>query len=321
MKRRGAKREDPQPGNVPRARGEYDVIVVGDYCLDLIFTGLPSFPRLGTEVEATGFEMTPGGAYIPAAAMQRLGLRVGWAADFGDDDFSRFILERARAEGLDETLFVHHRRSLRKVTVAVSYPEDRAFIAYYDPEVAFPAAMRALATTAAGAVYLPAIYYGGFLEPALVVVRARRMKLAMDGNSHEDVTLENPAVVKAVQSADLFLPNASEARRLTGRPELGEAVRALADLCPLVVVKDGASGAYASSAGRVTHAPAIAVTPLDTTGAGDCFNAGFVKAWLDGRPLQECLRWGNVVGGLSTLGMGGTGRVVTAAEVERWLEP
>ncbi len=67
------------------------------------------------------------------------------------------------------------------------------------------------------------------------------------------------------------------------------------------------------------HEPAIQVTPVDTTGAGDCFNAGFIKAWLDGKPLAECLRWGNVVGGLSTTAHGGTGRLVTAAQVEEWL--
>ena len=61
------------------------------------------------------------------------------------------------------------------------------------------------------------------------------------------------------------------------------------------------------------------VEPLDTTGAGDCFNAGFVKAWLDDLLLEQCLRWGNVVGGLLTLAHGGTGKIVTPEEVERWL--
>jgi sugar/nucleoside kinase (ribokinase family) len=61
------------------------------------------------------------------------------------------------------------------------------------------------------------------------------------------------------------------------------------------------------------------VVLVDTTGAGDCFNAGFIKAWLDQRPLEECLKWGNIVGGLSTLALGGTGQVTTVKEVEEWL--
>ena len=298
----------------------YDVIVVGDYCLDLVFTGLPKFPELGVEVVASAFCMTPGGAYIPVAALHRLGLRVGWAGDFGDDDFSRFVLERARQDGLDPALFVHHQRSLRQITVAASYPHDRAFIAYYDPAPSVPAAIKALATATARAVYLPGIAFGPLFEAGRLLVRAKGMRLIMDGNSHEHVVLADPAVHRAVGSVDLFLANSLEVRRLSGEAELAGAMAALAKRVPLLVVKDGARGAWACAGGEVLHEPPIVVTPLDTTGAGDCFNAGFIAAWLEGRPLQECLRWGNVVGGLSTERMGGTERVVTRAEVEEVLK-
>ena len=138
----------------------------------------------------------------------------------------------------------------------------------------------------------------------------------MDGNSDDAVTLANPAVHSSLRAVDAFLPNAAEARRITGKTELDEAIVALAALCPLVIVKDGANGSYARTGGETLHAPGIAVTPVDTTGAGDCFSAGFLRAWFDDRPLAECLRWGNVVGGLSTTALGGTGRHVTAVEVE-----
>ncbi len=299
---------------------KYDVLVFGDYFLDLIFTGLPTMPALGKEIFGTGFEMIPGGAFNSAVAMQRLGLKVGWAADFGNDEFSRWVADRAAAEGLDTSLFAWHDRPLRRVTVALSYPEDRAFVTYTDADPQLPAAMKALATASARAVYLSGVYYGGLLDAGLLLVRAKRMKLVMDGNSGDEVVLANPAVRKAVKSADVFLPNAAEAKRMTGCADLESALHELGALCPLVVIKDGAAGAYAIAGGQVYHEPAIPVTPVDTTGAGDCFNAGFVKAWLDGRPIPECLRWGNVVGGLSTTAAGGTGRVVSVDEVRRWLD-
>ena len=84
----------------------------------------------------------------------------------------------------------------------------------------------------------------------------------------------------------------------------------------MVVVKNGKDGAYAWSKGKLYHEPAIEVTPLDTTGAGDCFNAGFIKAWLDERPIEECLRWGNIVGGLSTQMRGATGKKISTKDVE-----
>lgn len=298
---------------------KYDVLVFGDYFLDLIFTGLPQFPALGKEVFARGFDMLPGGAYNAAVAMHRLGLRVGWAVDFGDDDFSRFVLARAAAEGLDDAFFVRHRSPLRRITVAASYPEDRAFITYMDPEPAVPAAMRALATAGARAVYLAGIYHGKLFDAGLLLARSKGMKVVMDGNSDDEAVLRAASVCKAISSVDLFIPNADEARRLTGETDLPAAIQTLATLGPAIVVKDGANGAYAWADGRLIHAPAIPITPLDTTGAGDCFNAGLVKAWLDGRPFAECLRWGNIVGGLSTTMRGGTGRVVTVAEIEQHL--
>ena len=293
----------------------YDVIILGGYFVDMIFNGLPQFPVLGKEIVGSGFAMLPGGAYNAALAMHRLGLKVAWAADFGDDDFSRFTLERARAEGLDDTLFVHHRRPLRRITAALSYPHERAFVTYVDPDPGTPAALKALVAASARVLFISGVYYGNLYNAGSALVRAKHMKVFMDGNSDDEVTLENPAVRRTLQSVDAFLPNAAEARRMTGRPDLDEAMAALAALCPLVIVKDGANGSYARTGAETLHVPGISVNSVDTTGAGDCFGAGFLRAWFDDRPLGECLRWGNIVGGLSTTALGGTGRSVTAADV------
>jgi len=301
----------------------YDVLAVGSYSVDLIFTGLPRLPELGTEVVGSGFGMLPGEAYTSVTAMHRLGLKVAWAADFGSDEFSQFALRCARQEKLDERFFVHHNRPLRRVSVAASFPHERSFLTYYDPDPAVPAALKALALTSARLLFVPGLYHGGLLDAALKLMRLKGMQLVMDGNSgtadsgpnRVDLTMDS--VRRAIQSCQVFLPNAAEARRLTGQPELEQAIQTLGQLCPLVVVKDGANGSYACQAGQIVHAPSIPVTPLDTTGAGDCFNAGFVRAWLDGRPLAECLRWGNISGALSTLAHGGTGRVVTVEEIQK----
>jgi sugar/nucleoside kinase (ribokinase family) len=306
----------------------YDVLVVGSYSIDLVFTGLPHMPPLGMEVLASGFEMLPGEAYTGAVAMHRLGLQVGWAGDFGNDSFSRFALECARKEGLDERLFVHHKRPLRRISVAASFPQDRAFLTYYDPDPRLPAAVKALTITAARLLYVPGFFCGPLFDGGVKLARARGMRIVMDANTGGSISLSEDeegiftaqAVRHAVQSVDLLLANAREARCLTGEEDLEKAIWVLGEHCPLVVVKDGANGAYAWQAGTRLHAPTLPVQPLDTTGAGDCFNAGFIKAWLDGLSLEECLRWGNVVGALSTLARGGTGRMITTEEVRRKLK-
>jgi sugar/nucleoside kinase (ribokinase family) len=298
----------------------YDVLLVGDYWYDLIFTDLPRLPELGRELYAGGFDNVPGGAFINAVALHRLGLRVGWAADFGDDPFSRLVLEAARREGLDEALFQHHARPYRRITVAASFPGDRAFLSYGDPGPKLSAPLKALARVSARVVMVPGLIYGPLFDSTHLLVRAKGMKIAMDCHL-TDRTLADPAIRRALGHVDVFMPNANEARCLTGKPTTLEALHVLGEHCPLVVVKDGAQGAYALRRGEpVAHAPALPVQVVDTTGAGDCFAAGFLRAWLDERPLEECLRWGNICGGLSTTARGGATAAPTLAQVQQHLQ-
>ena len=298
---------------------QYDVLVISNYFVDLVFTGLPKLPELGQEVFGTGFSMLAGGGFISAAAMHRLGLRVAWVSDFGCDEFSRFVLEAADAEGIDVSLCVRHSRPLRRVTVAVSYPHDRAFISYADPEPAVPAAFRALASAPAEMVFLGGMVWGRAFDAGLALARGRKMKVVMDGNGAEQASLADPGVRRALSAVDVFIPNEREAQHLTGETGAVAALHGLGRICLLPVVKAGASGSYALVDGEVLHAPAISVVPVDTTGAGDCYDAGFIKAWLEGRTVEECLRWGNAVGGLSTMAWGGAGRVITPGDLAPYL--
>ena len=82
-----------------------------------------------------------------------------------------------------------------------------------------------------------------------------------------------------------------------------------------MVIKRGSDGALAREGATVVHSPALPLSVCDTTGAGDCFNAGFLYARLAGLPLPACLQRGNICGGLSTLSRD-TATLPTAAEVE-----
>ena len=94
----------------------------------------------------------------------------------------------------------------------------------------------------------------------------------------------------------------------------------LGKLCPEVVIKDGANGSYACVNGQVSHAAAIEVNPIDTTGAGDNFNAGYLYAWLEGNSVEMRLKWGNIVGGLSTTEPGGTTRKISYELISQYLQ-
>jgi sugar/nucleoside kinase (ribokinase family) len=161
--------------------------------------------------------------------------------------------------------------------------------------------------------------WGGKAQAGLLLARARKMRVLMDGNGADRACLSDPGLRRALAAVDVFLPNLREALWLTGERDALGALAVLGKLCRLVVIKAGADGAYALQQGQaVIHAPAIPVTPVDTTGAGDSFNAGFLKAWLEGRALVDCLRWGNAVGGLSTTAPG-VKRVITTEDVMSYL--
>src|SRR4030067_1432693 len=301
----------------------FDVIVIGSYSVDLIFSGMNEFLQLGKDVISTDFKMTPGEAFISAVSMHRLGVKVGWATDFGNDDYSRFALNCAKEQGLDDSLFVMHDRPYRRISVSASYPNERAFLTYYDPDPQIPAAISALGKSQAKVILIPGLYYGPFLDAGKKRIQLKKMKLVMDGNSSSGDILgkskESSAIRSAIKNTDIFLPNAQEARRLTGETDLVQAIRRLGDLCPLVVIKDGCNGSLAYTNNAHTRVPAIPVAPVDTTGAGDNFNAGFLRAWLDGQTIETCLRWGNITGALSTTELGGTTRKITVEEVKNFI--
>lgn len=280
----------------------YDVLLENGYFCDLIFTGLPEMPRLGAEFFSRGFEMVPGANFYYATALSRLGLRVGWSCNFGNDFFSQFVLAAARREDIDDRLFKVHDFPIRNVTVSISFPDERAFVSYADEFNVSP--LQPLIRQ-----YRPRCILRGGLEtgPAhLELVAAAREVGAlyfMECQSHRS-NLNEPEVVEALRAVDIFAPNAQEALDLTGAATVEAALAQLAELTPLVVIKLGREGVVARQGKQIVYAPGLPVNAIDTTGAGDCFNAGFLYGYLRGYDLEACLRCGNICGGLSTTAYG-----------------
>jgi sugar/nucleoside kinase (ribokinase family) len=291
---------------------DYDVLMPGIYFCDLLFTGLPSMPRLGADLMGTGFDMAPGGSFTTALAFKRLGLRAGWACDFGDDMFSRFVLEAAAREGLDASLFRLHPFPVRRISVAISFPHDRGFVSFMDhvpPESPLPL----IARHRPRCLLLPHLHYDAESLALIAEARGHGCLVYMDCQ-YTEATLATPGVAEALRAVDIFAPNEGEALALTGAATAEEALALLAELTPLAIIKRGDAGALASAAGRIVHAPPLLVEVVDTTGAGDCFNAGFLDGYLRGEPLEACMRRGNICGGLMTTARGVAG-IPTAEQV------
>jgi sugar/nucleoside kinase (ribokinase family) len=130
----------------------------------------------------------------------------------------------------------------------------------------------------------------------------------------------NGGLLDLLDKVDVFLPNAMEATRLARTSDIEAAVRSLAERAGLVVVKNGEHGAIACDGKDYVTSPPVPVDTVDTTGAGDSFDAGFLAAWLRGEPLDRALSIANACGALSTRTSGGTGAQPTMDEALAALE-
>jgi sugar/nucleoside kinase (ribokinase family) len=296
----------------------FDISVVGVYFCDLIFTGLPRMPVLGHEVFGTGFDLLPGGTFNIVLAMHRLGLKVAWHCEFGNDFVSRFVLDAARQAGIDDRYFTIHDHPHRNLTVSLSFAEDRAFVTYADQFT--PGSVASLIDDEpVRCVVLPVIYNRPDLIALSKAVHSQGGLIFMDCAQHE-VTLETPGMLDTLQAVDVFTANETEILQLTGTESVDDAMAMLAPHTKLVVIKLGEKGSVARRGDDVIRVPALPDAEIvDTTGAGDCFNAGFLYGYLGGMPIKRCLQLGNIVGGLSTRARG-TQAVPTLEEVEPLLD-
>ncbi len=301
------------------------VLVVGEVNPDLIFSGCQSPPELGKEILGTDFTMAVGGAAANCAmGLARLGTGVALLAKIGPDPWGELCLAALRERGVDVSLMKPDASLKTGVTAAVSMAHDRAFITYLGAIGALAANDLAAVDLAPFAhVHVASFFLQPRLRPAcgdfLSRARAAGLSTSLDpGCDPQDIW--DDGLQAALSETDLFFPNEVELAAIGGSDDPETALRTLAGRGPRrVVAKLGELGCATleeGAGGAFVHVPSYPVTPVDTTGAGDSFDAGFLSAWLGGRLLHHCLRLATACGALSTLGVGGPGRQATLAEAE-----
>ncbi|HTN58058.1 MAG TPA: carbohydrate kinase family protein [Protaetiibacter sp.] len=302
------------------------VLVAGDANLDLVLRG-DVVPRFGqAEQLLDGADLVLGSsAGICAAGLARLGVDTALVARVGADVFGARTRELLADAGVD-TSAVAVTEEPTGVSVILSAPDDRAILTLTGALASLAGEEVLAALEATGATHLHVASY--FLVPGLasvlpgVLTRARERGVTTSLDTNWDPAERWHGVAECLPHLDVLLPNAQEAlalaRALGDDPADAVAASvALARRGPLVVVKDGADGGFAARPdGTVVRAAGLVLDVVDTTGAGDSFDAGFLAAWLAGRPLEEAVRWAAVAGSLSTRAAGGTGGQARRAEVE-----
>jgi sugar/nucleoside kinase (ribokinase family) len=306
-----------------RTRAAIDVIVAGNIYCDFVFSGLAAAPVLGEEQRTDRFELTVGGgAFITAAGLVRLGLRAAARAYVGRDVLGDVQLAALWRENVDLSQIVLHPALGAGVTVAFSTRTDRGFLTY--PGCADDTGRRLTARALPELRRARHVHFSGMPRPfgerlrLLEGLAAARVTTSLDigWNPHR---YRGAAFREIIRRVTIFLPSWRDARWLTGRATPVDAVKTLGDLVPVPVIKLGARGAIGLDGGRPIRVRPPAVTAVDTTGAGDAFDAGFLWAYLRGDPISRCLLAGNVCGALSTRAAGGVAAFPTFRELTQHL--
>jgi ribokinase len=301
-----------------------DVLVAGELYVDLILSGFEFWPEPGEEAYAKEFRREiGGGAAITASGLASLGLVTGIFAVSGADHHD-WMAARLMERGVDTSELLVDPVEPTAFTVAVSVPEDRAFFTYLGSNRRFPVAIAEAARsghlTRARHVHMAYAPPWDLAEKLFETIRESGCTLSLDAGWDEE-WLTDPRAPALLPLVDVFFPNEMEAARMTGARDPKEMLSRFAEAgLRCVALKLGARGSAALCSEEMVFVPSIAVAPLDTTGAGDCFNAGFLWRWLEGEPIADCLRVGNVCGGLSTEEYGGIAGFPSPARLRRELE-
>ncbi len=298
----------------------YDILVYGPLFCDLIFTGLPAMPELGKELFASDFTVAVGGSAIVAAGLHRLGAKVGLIAELGSDPMSQLAAALLDALGLDRSLIRRHPHPLPQITVALSFPQDRAFITRFQRPATPPDLATVLRENPAKHLHISSFLAVFETPQAAQIAHAAGLTVSMDPGWDEQA-LRDPRVGQMIPALDIFLPSRSELCWIAGTEHYEQALAQVSARMPqgMIVMKDGKNGAVAHRADVRERVTALPVTPVDTTGAGDAFDAGFLHAFVQGMPLQTCLQFGSICGALTTTAVGGATAAPTLEEVQTWL--
>ena len=298
----------------------YDALVYGPLFCDVIFTGMDTFPTLGTEIFAQDLTIAIGGSAIIAAGLHRLGAKVGLIADLGNDRFSRIAADLLDELGIDRTLIRQHDYPLPQLTVALSYPHDRAFITRFEKPTEPPDLKEILREHPSRHLHVCSFLAAYDALNAVEIAHGAGTTVSFDPGWDEDA-LKDETIHRIAAEVDIFMPSRSELCYMMGEDDTETALqKALGRMSGgAIVMKNSAEGVLARSATQSITVPALPVTPIDTTGAGDAFDAGFIYGLVNDYSLEDCCRYGAVCGALATTAVGGATGTPTHEEVETWL--
>lgn len=278
----------------------------------------------------------PSGApFIFAVQVARLGVEVGAVGAVGEDAFGQCFIDQLGADGVDaQCLYVLDTHSTGVTFISYNADGSRDFVFHIrgaaagqlSPDMLKPDLFEDLkclhVSGSALSIHEQSVDMGW---RGLDMARAVGAKVSFDANIRPQLLPSEQAryaFAPFLRDADLIFATPQEAMLLTRMETLEEAVRELRADKPdrVVVIHAGKDGCFVHSLTGTQHFPGFIVQEVDPTGAGDCFDAGFVVHWLAGDSLEECARFANACGALAVTEQGPMSGAKTSIEVQAFLD-
>ncbi|MFG1814929.1 carbohydrate kinase family protein [Kribbella sp. NPDC049174] len=291
----------------------FDLLVIGDANPDVVIGPVDQPIVFGQRERLVqqGSLVLGGSAAIMACGAARLGLSVAFAGRVGDDPAGTFVRTALSDRGVNVDAITVDPSTSTPLTTVLTSADDRAMLTSPGTLPATSAddvprsLLRSVRHVHAASFYLMPQLAAG-LAALFKEAKSAKATTSLDPNDDPTDRWDRMVLDPVLRVTDFFLPNAAEARALTGHPSVTDAAGILARRGPLVVVKNGTDGALAHNGSSVATAPALKVETVDAVGAGDSFDAGYVAAVLNGCGRDQALSIATACGSLSTRAAGGT---------------
>lgn len=303
---------------------KWDVYVYGDVNIDLVVPGVDRLPPPGVEQDTPTMEtFVGGGAALFTLGVAKLGLKPVFQGSVGKDMYGEYIRKTFAGLGVDDALLADSEEKKTGISISFTNEKDRCFLTYRGTNEGLSLKYLDLGQLAF-ARHVHITGYEGATNHAEYLDMLTRIRDLGNVTVSFDVGWDMTGVwyegiFDLLPMIDVLFMNETECMHYTRCQDVREGARRLAEKAGMAVIKLGKTGALAVKDGVETFVPAYPVKAVDTTGAGDSFNAGFVCGFLQGLEMEDCLRYGNGCGALSVTRLGGNTGFPCRAELEAWI--